>query len=168
VTQVDERTVLSQGGVFMLFYDCVDPNSVLVSDLDKSDGVERAPEDADMPDEAPPSCLVIQSPSMVQQDELPSTDAESDSSMQLDGALPLPGSATVTSEPSETRAPDETVSLPQALSPGPEEPAERPIPGIPTLDLAEDQNMGQASADSMTQPMDGPLLPQSLARIPEV
>ncbi|KAK4127360.1 cysteine proteinase [Parathielavia appendiculata] len=28
VTLVDERTVLSQGGVFMLFYDCVDPTSV--------------------------------------------------------------------------------------------------------------------------------------------
>jgi len=34
VTKVDEATVLAQGGVFMLFYDCVDPNSVLVSDID--------------------------------------------------------------------------------------------------------------------------------------
>lgn len=31
VYQVSEQDVLSQGGVFMLFYDCVDPNSVLVS-----------------------------------------------------------------------------------------------------------------------------------------
>ncbi|KUI52622.1 Ubiquitin carboxyl-terminal hydrolase 1 [Cytospora mali] len=31
VTQVSERDVLSQGGVFMLFYDCVDPNSILVT-----------------------------------------------------------------------------------------------------------------------------------------
>ncbi|KAK0651943.1 hypothetical protein B0T16DRAFT_405040 [Cercophora newfieldiana] len=32
VTKEDEITVLGQGGVFMLFYDCVDPNSVMVSD----------------------------------------------------------------------------------------------------------------------------------------
>lgn len=31
VTRVDEDMVLSQGGAFMLFYDCVDPNSVLVT-----------------------------------------------------------------------------------------------------------------------------------------
>ncbi|KAK2602762.1 hypothetical protein N8I77_009269 [Diaporthe amygdali] len=30
VIKVSEQDVLSQGGVFMLFYDCVDPNSVLV------------------------------------------------------------------------------------------------------------------------------------------
>ncbi|KAI0120200.1 hypothetical protein GGR51DRAFT_15381 [Nemania sp. FL0031] len=32
VWEVTEETVLAQSGVFMLFYDCVDPNSVLVSD----------------------------------------------------------------------------------------------------------------------------------------
>lgn len=31
VTKVSEQDVLSQGGVFMLFYDCVDPNSVLTN-----------------------------------------------------------------------------------------------------------------------------------------
>lgn len=31
VIKVSEQDVLSQGGVFMLFYDCVDPNSVLVT-----------------------------------------------------------------------------------------------------------------------------------------
>lgn len=31
VIQVSEEDVLAQGGVFMLFYDCVDPNSVLIS-----------------------------------------------------------------------------------------------------------------------------------------
>ncbi|OTB05874.1 hypothetical protein M426DRAFT_319562 [Hypoxylon sp. CI-4A] len=31
VWEVSEETVLAQGGVFMLFYDCIDPNSVLVS-----------------------------------------------------------------------------------------------------------------------------------------
>lgn len=34
VWDVTEDNVLAQGGVFMLFYDCVDPNSVLVSSLD--------------------------------------------------------------------------------------------------------------------------------------
>ncbi|KAF3770641.1 cysteine proteinase [Cryphonectria parasitica EP155] len=31
VTQVSEQDVLLQGGVFMLFYDCTDPNSILVT-----------------------------------------------------------------------------------------------------------------------------------------
>ncbi|KAI3323290.1 cysteine proteinase [Xylariaceae sp. AK1471] len=31
VWEVSEESVLAQGGVFMLFYDCVDPNSVLIS-----------------------------------------------------------------------------------------------------------------------------------------
>ncbi|KAI1745863.1 cysteine proteinase [Xylaria scruposa] len=36
ILEVDEKTVLSCGDVFMLFYDCVDPNSVLASgDLDQ-------------------------------------------------------------------------------------------------------------------------------------
>jgi ubiquitin carboxyl-terminal hydrolase 1 len=34
VTVSDEETVLAQGGVFMLFYDCVDPHSVMTSDVD--------------------------------------------------------------------------------------------------------------------------------------
>lgn len=35
VWEVTEESVLAQGGVFMLFYDCVDQNSVLVSDIDE-------------------------------------------------------------------------------------------------------------------------------------
>lgn len=31
VYQVSEQNVLSQGGVFMLFYDCIDPNSILIT-----------------------------------------------------------------------------------------------------------------------------------------
>ncbi|KAL2760439.1 hypothetical protein ACRALDRAFT_2056523 [Sodiomyces alcalophilus JCM 7366] len=34
VYKVDEETVLAQGGVFMLFYDCVDPASVLSTQVD--------------------------------------------------------------------------------------------------------------------------------------
>ncbi|KAJ9148329.1 Ubiquitin carboxyl-terminal hydrolase 1 [Pleurostoma richardsiae] len=37
VSQVSEEHVLGQGGVFMLFYDCVDPNSILTSDVDSPD-----------------------------------------------------------------------------------------------------------------------------------
>ncbi|KAI1753524.1 hypothetical protein F4782DRAFT_529403 [Xylaria castorea] len=54
VWEVDEESVLAQGGVFMLFYDCVDPNPVLVSEGldqnpmssndDKSTGVSEAHE----------------------------------------------------------------------------------------------------------------------------
>lgn len=35
VFKVDEETVLGQTGVFMLFYDCVDPNPVLLSETDE-------------------------------------------------------------------------------------------------------------------------------------
>ncbi|KAK2071745.1 hypothetical protein P8C59_006148 [Phyllachora maydis] len=35
VTLVDEETVLSQGGVFMLFYDCVDSSFALTTDCDR-------------------------------------------------------------------------------------------------------------------------------------
>ncbi|KAK3945011.1 cysteine proteinase, partial [Diplogelasinospora grovesii] len=40
VTKVDEQTVLAQGGVFMLFYDCIDSNSVLITD-DDGDGEDE-------------------------------------------------------------------------------------------------------------------------------
>ncbi|KAK3378197.1 hypothetical protein B0H63DRAFT_479177 [Podospora didyma] len=33
VTKADEATVLAQGGVFMLFYDCVDPTIILASEI---------------------------------------------------------------------------------------------------------------------------------------
>ncbi|KAF2964454.1 hypothetical protein GQX73_g9108 [Xylaria multiplex] len=37
VWEVTEESVLAQGGVFMLFYDCVDPNPVLVSECQGND-----------------------------------------------------------------------------------------------------------------------------------
>ncbi|KAJ1329448.1 ubiquitin carboxyl-terminal hydrolase 1 [Microdochium nivale] len=37
VWEVTEDEVLDQGGVFMLFYDCVDPNSVFTSEAEKED-----------------------------------------------------------------------------------------------------------------------------------
>ncbi|PSR97147.1 hypothetical protein BD289DRAFT_459118 [Coniella lustricola] len=37
VYEVSEEDVLSQGGVFMLFYDCVDPNSILVTAEEAAD-----------------------------------------------------------------------------------------------------------------------------------
>ncbi|KAK4203656.1 putative ubiquitin carboxyl-terminal hydrolase [Triangularia verruculosa] len=40
VTKVDEDTVLAQGGVFMLFYDCVDPELTLTSDIPIADETE--------------------------------------------------------------------------------------------------------------------------------
>lgn len=41
VYKVSEQDVLSQGGVFMLFYDCVDPNSVLVGPNGSAETEER-------------------------------------------------------------------------------------------------------------------------------
>ncbi|XDG01855.1 hypothetical protein ABKA04_001470 [Annulohypoxylon sp. FPYF3050] len=47
VWEVSEETVLAQGGVFMLFYDCVDPHPVLVSTLqhetEADDGATASP-----------------------------------------------------------------------------------------------------------------------------
>ncbi|KAJ8125202.1 hypothetical protein O1611_g8438 [Lasiodiplodia mahajangana] len=40
VWEVTEEMVLAQGGVFMLFYDCVDHNSVLVSDTQNDDLID--------------------------------------------------------------------------------------------------------------------------------
>ncbi|KAI1377458.1 cysteine proteinase [Hypoxylon crocopeplum] len=42
VWEVSEETVLAQGGVFMLFYDCVDPNSVLNSTTQHATKVDEA------------------------------------------------------------------------------------------------------------------------------
>ncbi|KAH8664131.1 hypothetical protein BX600DRAFT_463804 [Xylariales sp. PMI_506] len=42
VWEVSEETILGQGGVFMLFYDCVDPHSVLTSELEKADKTHNA------------------------------------------------------------------------------------------------------------------------------
>ncbi|GAW12745.1 hypothetical protein ANO14919_021160 [Xylariales sp. No.14919] len=39
VWEVTEESVLAQGGVFMLFYDCVDPNPVLVSESQDDDAL---------------------------------------------------------------------------------------------------------------------------------
>ncbi|KAK3899929.1 hypothetical protein C8A05DRAFT_17708 [Staphylotrichum tortipilum] len=74
VMPVDERTVLSQGGVFMLFYDCVDSNLSLV------------PERGEFGESLGDSPAVVQSPAMEQQEDgvLPvSYDA-----MALDGGMP--------------------------------------------------------------------------------
>ncbi|KAI1422997.1 hypothetical protein F5Y12DRAFT_759678 [Xylaria sp. FL1777] len=40
VWEVTEESVLSQGGVFMLFYDCVDQNGILVSDIHEGDSMD--------------------------------------------------------------------------------------------------------------------------------
>ncbi|KAL2266510.1 hypothetical protein VTJ83DRAFT_5862 [Remersonia thermophila] len=46
---VDEQTVLAQGGVFMLFYDCVDHTQVLVSDAEEAPAAQQASQDAGVP-----------------------------------------------------------------------------------------------------------------------
>ncbi|KAM0273149.1 hypothetical protein ACHAQH_008469 [Verticillium albo-atrum] len=44
VRKVDEEHVLSQGGVFMLFYDCIDPRSVLTSQAEAEAEAQSAPQ----------------------------------------------------------------------------------------------------------------------------
>lgn len=54
VWDVSEDQVLAQGGVFMLFYDCVDPNSVLVSEIKAEEEKLRSSEKGDDDLTAPP------------------------------------------------------------------------------------------------------------------
>jgi len=63
VMKVDEEFVLQQGGVFMLFYDCVDQKPVLTSDLEESTlvGSEKAVEGMS---ESPPDASVSHSSSL--------------------------------------------------------------------------------------------------------
>lgn len=52
VTEVHETTVLNQAGVFMLFYDCVDPSSVLVHPEEEMDGASCSVQNRTLPDPA--------------------------------------------------------------------------------------------------------------------
>jgi len=125
VMPVDERTVLSQGGVFMLFYDCVDPSSVLV------------PEAGEFGESLGASPAVVQSAAMEQQEDGVLT--SSDDAMSLDGVPAFPGIMM----PLETAAPpgspqlvpqlEEAASDQQASSPAPASPEklDNPNPSEP-------------------------------------
>ncbi|KAK3308684.1 uncharacterized protein B0T15DRAFT_525015 [Chaetomium strumarium] len=94
VTEVDEKTVLSQGGVFMLFYDCVDPNSVLVSEPEKPVRAESACQGIMNLDESPTHLPAAQGLGMVQDRDWDST-TDSGETLQLDEVLPFSGTPTV-------------------------------------------------------------------------
>ncbi len=49
VWEVSEEQVLAQGGVFMLFYDCVEPNSVLISEITAEEEDPDTPGQGDSP-----------------------------------------------------------------------------------------------------------------------
>ncbi|KAK4242304.1 hypothetical protein C8A03DRAFT_29567 [Achaetomium macrosporum] len=94
VTQVDEKTVLSQGGVFMLFYDCVDPNSVLASGVDKSISAEHASQGIKNLDGSLASILAARNPGVVQDRDWDST-TESGDTLKFDELLPFSGTPTL-------------------------------------------------------------------------
>jgi ubiquitin carboxyl-terminal hydrolase 1 len=60
VTKVDEQTVLAQGGVFMLFYDRVDSESLLIIDSDDSSDLSPASSQEDSRDFNSAGGLVMQ------------------------------------------------------------------------------------------------------------
>jgi ubiquitin carboxyl-terminal hydrolase 1 len=136
---VDERTVLAQGGVFMLFYDRVDPNSILVSDANTPVAAERISEDTKMPDMPlvdPAPWRAVPNPSAVREDE--EILADSNPPMPFDNSLPLPGI------PTPVGGLDEADGQQQPSSSDSDEPPEwlaRPVARKP--DPAEDQNMDQ-------------------------
>jgi ubiquitin carboxyl-terminal hydrolase 1 len=89
---VDEQTVLAQGGVFMLFYDCVDHNAVLVDDEEETQVsvVEQAPQET----QGPAEVAVETSPSNSQdpaQTEEPSP--AQPEPMEVDEVVPPPVAA---------------------------------------------------------------------------
>lgn len=144
VYQVDEQTVLSQGGVFMLFYDCVDPNSVLVSDTDKLLGTEHAALDSDVSDGARTPPLTLQRPVMVTQNE--GVLAEVGDSMQLDDALPLPDTTTLPETTTITEV-GETINEHQAAPSNGQEPEESHTLVVSDRGSVRDHNQGHVTAD---------------------
>ncbi|KAL2169631.1 hypothetical protein VTG60DRAFT_5856 [Thermothelomyces hinnuleus] len=166
VYPVDEQTVLSQGGVFMLFYDCVDPNPALVSDIEKPTTAEQTADDCNITDAAAASRAAIQSPSLVQEDGTLLEDP--DSSVEL-GDPPTP-CETVGSTNTSSEEPGlvETAGQPQPALPTSDGSAATSTPGVPTLDEVGGQNVGPPSADLVTRPTDDVAIPQPLSRVTEV
>ena len=120
VSMVDEQTVLSQGGAFMLFYDCVDPASTLIDELEKPCLAEDAVRDPASSDAAPASPLAAKNLDLAPQEHGSPTDSDEASGdpMQLDDMLPLPGTAGPSSEVPEVKS--TASSQNQAVMPGPE------------------------------------------------
>ena len=152
VMPVDERTVLSQGGVFMLFYDCVENQPSLLSEL------------GEFGETLGSSPAVVQSPAMEQQEGVLTS---SDIAMAFDGVPPFPGTTT----PPETTAPPGSPQVPnveevageppQAPSPPPdslenlENTSEPPAPPAMAwnLDAAQDEEgvVGPGEAAGMVE-----------------
>lgn len=96
VARVDEDTVLAQGGVFMLFYDCVDPEQTLMTaelascDEMQEGGVQGSVSSfwkVDGPEgeiQGPMSFLKVDGP------ETPAISTEGDASLSEAAAIPLP------------------------------------------------------------------------------
>ncbi len=120
VSMVDEQTVLSQGGAFMLFYDCVDPGSTLVEELEKPCLAEDAVQDPVSLDAAPASPLVAKNLDLAPQPHSSPTDFDEASGgpMQLDDILPLPDTVGPSSKVSEVKP--TASSQNQAVMSGPE------------------------------------------------
>lgn len=164
VFQVDEETVLSQGGVFMLFYDRVDPNSVLVPDLDTPAVTEQAAEGSNVSNGVPTPPLVVQDPDMVQQ----AASAEPDDPMHLDDTIPSPGTSPVADAIPDIPKAGVAVLGQQDASSNREESLASHARSVLNLEAAQDHGQGQALIDSMTQPMDAGLAMPSLSRVSEV
>jgi ubiquitin carboxyl-terminal hydrolase 1 len=166
VWQVDEQTVLSQGGVFMLFYDCVDPNSVLVSDLDTSAATEQAAEGPNVSNGVLTPLRVAPDPDTVQQNDGAST--ESVDLMQLDDALPLPGTSTQPDAVPDSPKMGEMGDEQEDASRNPHTLIESHTHTAWDSKPAQDGGQSQASTDSMGQPVDGRLALPSLSRVSDV
>ncbi|KAK4251115.1 hypothetical protein C7999DRAFT_11137 [Corynascus novoguineensis] len=168
VYQVDEQTVLSQGGVFMLFYDCVDPNLALVSDIDESIEMEPSAIDVNMSDTAAASCISSQSPGLMQRDE--SLLDDPNSLAKLDDVPPLPGIPTPTNGTSEEPELAEIANQQQHVSSVSGEHSESLTPDIPIPDPVDnkDDERGQPAAERFTQSTDESRIPQPFSRASEV
>ncbi|KAH7342610.1 hypothetical protein BKA65DRAFT_294798 [Rhexocercosporidium sp. MPI-PUGE-AT-0058] len=114
VTKVSEDNVLGQGGVFMLFYDCIEPGTTRIPEIETSEATAVAPQiEASTITTSPSQAIedsILPEISTVQEISLPDTDNED--LFQSDDQDSLPPTreesiATSVSEYDEEDAPDQ-------------------------------------------------------------
>jgi ubiquitin carboxyl-terminal hydrolase 1 len=164
VTPVDEQTVLAQGGVFMLFYDCVDPKSVPVSGLDEYVGTEQVDHGHEAPNLAPTALVAAPSPADAPENPEASTDVDGDDSQHLNNTIPPLETSASNCAPAIPGV-DESAAERQAPSPGSDEPDDTPVPVDPSLELAQEQETIPGESSETGETMDGFLTSESLRRV---
>jgi ubiquitin carboxyl-terminal hydrolase 1 len=164
-TLVDEQTVLAQGGVFMLFYDCVDPSPVPVSGLDESVGTEQVDHDAKAPDLAATPLVAAPNPDVAPENLEASADMDLDTSQYIKSTVPPPETSASGAAP-DIQGVNGRAAEQQATSPYFDEPDDMAVPIDPRL-----ESMGEATvpteSNGTSETTDGALAAQSSHQVTE-